>query len=259
MPILGVIFDLGHTLMELKGTWPEMSERGAADLAAFLDGRRPPLWTGTSASGLAFAQVLLERREAGYARARETLRETTVEESLRWTFGQFGLAGPEPDLVDGAADAFFAHEEECWHAFPQAAPVLRRLADRGLRLGMFSNATCDRLIQRLVDHLGFRPFLEPALTSASVGIRKPDPAAFEPVLAAWNLQPGSVAIVGDSLEADILGAQRAGMRSVWIRSRDDARQEGSGPRGGAQPSEIRPDRSIAGLEELPACLEELDS
>ena len=258
MPILGAIFDLGHTLMELKGTWAEMSERGVADLAAFLDGRRSPLWPGTSGNGRAFAQTLLERREAGYAHARETLREVTAEESIRWTFGPFGLADPAPELVDGAADAFFAHEEACWYAVPQAAPVLRKLAGRGLRLGMLSNATCDRLIQRLVDRLGFRPFLEPALSSAAVGIRKPDPAAFEPILAAWDLRPGSVVMVGDSLEADILGAQRAGMRSVWIRSRDDARQEGSGPWDGPQASAIRRDRSIGGLEELPACLEELE-
>ena len=39
MRIQGVIFDLGHTLMGLDGTWAEVFERGAADLAAFLDGQ----------------------------------------------------------------------------------------------------------------------------------------------------------------------------------------------------------------------------
>jgi FMN phosphatase YigB (HAD superfamily) len=122
---------------------------------------------------------------------------------------------------------------------------------------MCSNATDDRLIQRLVDGLGFRPFLEPPLSSAATGIRKPDPAAFEPILAAWSLPAGSIAMVGDSLEADILGAQRAGLRSVWIRARADARQEGNRRPGGVQSPEIRPDRSIAGLEELPACLKDM--
>ena len=32
MATLGVIFDLGHTLMGLDGTWPEMFENGALNL-----------------------------------------------------------------------------------------------------------------------------------------------------------------------------------------------------------------------------------
>jgi HAD superfamily hydrolase (TIGR01662 family) len=169
---------------------------------------------------------------------------------------RFGLSEPEPYLIDGALDAFFAHEEECWYAHPDSLAVLRELAGRGLRLGMFSNATCDRLIQRVVDRLGFRPFLAPTLTSAGVGIRKPDPAAFEPILDAWGLRPESVVMVGDSLAADILGAQRAGMRSVWIAARDDARQEGSRPWDGPL-AEIRPDRMISSLGELLVCLAQM--
>jgi HAD superfamily hydrolase (TIGR01549 family) len=258
MPILGVIFDLGHTLMYLNGTWPEMFERGTADLAAFLDSQHPPLWTDSRITGLAFAQAFLERRREGYARAQETLREVTAEESVHWTFARFGLPDPPAKLVDGAGDAFFAHEEESWRAYPAALPVLGTLAGRGLRLGLFSNATSDRFIQRLIDRFSFHEVLAPALSSGGTGIRKPDPAALEPILAAWNLPPRSVLMVGDSLEDDILGAQRAGVRSVWIPSRDDARQEGRSPEERLLAAGIQPDRSISGLADLPACLEEME-
>jgi hypothetical protein len=96
MPILGVIFDLGHTLMELRGTWPEMFDRGAADLTAFVDGRRPPLWPVPA--GREFAQALLERRKQGFARADATLREVTAEASIRWTFWPVS-ACPSPSLT----------------------------------------------------------------------------------------------------------------------------------------------------------------
>jgi putative hydrolase of the HAD superfamily len=118
---------------------------------------------------------------------------------------------------------------------------------------MFSNATHDPFIQRLVDRLGFRPWLDPALSSAGTGIRKPDPLAFAPILAAWNLPPEAVVMVGDTLAADVLGAKRAGMHSVWLRAREDARQEGS--TGPAAPGEaILPDATISHLAELPDCL-----
>ena len=172
---------------------------------------------------------------------------------MRWSLACVGLPDPSPELLAGAIDAFFAHEEAHWFAYPEAIPVLRTLSDRGLRLGMLSNATHDPLIQRLVDRLGFRPWLDPALSSAKTGIRKPDPAAFAPILDAWGLPPASVVMVGDTLDADILGAQRAGMSSVWFRSREDARQEESAIASGS-PASATPDATIKQPGELPACL-----
>ena len=247
MAIQGVIFDLGHTLMGLDGTWSEMFEHGAQDLARFLVEHEP----GIDAE--AMTRTWLDRRGESFARARETGCEVTAEDSMRWSLDRFGISDPDPVLLFGAIDAFFAYEEAHWFAYTEAIPVLRTLSNRGLRLGMISNATHDPLIQRLVDSLGFRPWLDPALSSASTGIRKPDPAAFTPILEAWTLSPSSVVMVGDTLDADILGAQRAGMPSVWIRSRGDARQEGNENRTDAQALAM-PDATIERLDELPACL-----
>jgi FMN phosphatase YigB (HAD superfamily) len=65
-------------------------------------------------------------------------------------------------------------------------------------------------------------------------------------------------MVGDTLEADILGAIRAGIHSVWIGSREDARQEGRDPVGARVLQAFRPDATISRLEELPGCLHELE-
>jgi HAD superfamily hydrolase (TIGR01549 family) len=249
--IQGVIFDLGHTLMYLDGTWPQVFALGAVDLAAFLKAQVPDL------DGKAFAEAFLGRRREGFARAKESMREVTAEESMQWTFARFGYTDPDRALLRGALDAFFAGEVERWRAYPEAEAVLGELSGRGLRLGMFSNATDDPLIQGLVDRLGLRHWLDPALTSAGTGIRKPDPAAFDPILEAWGLPPESVVMVGDTLDADVLGAQRAGLRSVWLRSRPDARQEGDGydlPIYAGRPS---PHATIERLADLPRCLEQL--
>ena len=248
MKIRGIIFDLGHTLMYLDSTWPEVLERGATDLAAFLAGQ------GLDLDGEAFARSLLDHRREGFTRARDTMREATAGDSMRWTFARFGRPRPDPALVRGAINAFFAYEDTRWLAYPEALPVLRELAGRGLRLGMFSNATDDPFIQQLVDRFGFRPWLDPALTSAGLGIRKPDPAAFAPILAAWDLPPGSVVMVGDTLDADILGARQAGMRGVWFRSREHARQEGGGWDDTGLPDRFVPDATIERIGDLPKYL-----
>lgn len=248
MAVEGVIFDLGHTLMYLDSTWPAVSQQGAADLTAFLEEQQLDM------DGMAFAKTLLERRAESFDRAKQTLREVTAEDSMRRTFAEFGLSEPGPTLVKRAVDAFFADEETHWRAYPEARSVLRALADGGLRLGMYSNATHDPFIQRLVDRFGFRPWLEPALSSAKTGIRKPDPAAFAPFLASWRLPARSVAVVGDTFDADVLGAHHAGMLSVWFPTRQDARQEGESPSHPLGALPVTPDATIAGLGELPECL-----
>jgi HAD superfamily hydrolase (TIGR01549 family) len=251
MAIQGVIFDLGHTLMHLNATWPEVFEQGVADLAAYLARQQLGI------DGQALARALLKRRAKGFAQARETLHEVTAADSMRWTFARFGLVDPDPALMSGAIDAFFAYEDTCWFEDPDARDVLRELAGQGLRQGMFSNASHDPFIQRLVERFGFRAWLDPALSSAGTGIRKPDPAALTPILQAWGLPAESVVMVGDTLDEDILGAQQAGMRSVWIRSRKDARQETSNAVDISQASRVVPDAAIEHLADLPRCLAEL--
>ena len=249
----GIIFDLGHTLMHLSDTWPAIFDRGIVDLAAFLAVQRPDL------DGPAFARAWLDRRREGFAQAKATLREVTAVETMRSIFVQAGVPDPDPALVSGAIDAFFAYEDACWFPDPDAIAVLQELSGRGLRLGLFSNATHDPFIQNVVDRLGFRPFLDPVLSSAGVGLRKPAPAAFDPCLAAWGIPAGSVIVVGDSLEHDAEGAHRAGMRAVWYRSIQNARQEGGGYGDDGAPDRIRPEAIIDRLRDLPARLDLLSS
>jgi FMN phosphatase YigB (HAD superfamily) len=249
MPLQGVIFDLGHTLMHLDGTWPDMFERGATNLSVYVAGLNLGL------DGEAFARSWLARRGVGFQEARSSLREVPADQTMRRTFVEFGVPHPALDKVRGALDAFFAPELETWVVDPDAPRVLEALAGRGLRLGMFSNATHDPLIQRLVDELGFRFWLCPALSSACTLVRKPDPLAFRPFLDAWRLPPESVAVVGDRLDADILGARRAGMRGVWYRSRPDARQEAESGAVTPPREPVVPDATIDRLSRVTAVLE----
>jgi FMN phosphatase YigB (HAD superfamily) len=69
-------------------------------------------------------------------------------------------------------------------------------------------------------------------------------------LDAWpNVAAAEVVMVGDSLGADILGAQLAGMHNVWVTA-----HAGQMAKCGA-PGNIIPEREIGSLEELVGAVE----
>ena len=103
-----------------------------------------------------------------------------------------------------------------------------------------------------MDKAGICPYFDQVLTSAALGIRKPDPRVFQPLLDRWGLPPERVAMVGDTLGADILGARNAGLFSIWIKRRADT------PANRAHADTIRPDATINQLSDLPALLDQLN-
>jgi HAD superfamily hydrolase (TIGR01662 family) len=241
MPVKGIIFDLGSTLMYIDGEWEEIRAQNAANLLAFLQAE------GLDLEEEPFRDALRRQGERGWATARATRVEYLAEQRVRETLAELGHPHLDGHLLAQGVKAFFRHEEARWTAFPDAVPTLEALHGAGYRVGLISNASDDGLIQRLVRNLGFEPYLNPALNSAGVGIRKPDPRIFQLVLEEWGLEPVEVAMVGDTLTADILGAQLSGMRSVLALMDEN-------PGNGQWREQITPDATIEALAELPALL-----
>ncbi len=246
--VRGILFDLGGTLMTFVGDWEDVQQRGAADMAAFSVRHR------VAVDEAALAETFLAARETGFERAARTHREMPCAETMRFALEATGAPAAAFRLISEAVRVYFAPEEAAWKAFPDAKPTLRHLAsgssDRtpAYRLGALSNATDDPLIQRLVNRLEFRPWLAPVWTSAALGHRKPLREPFDALLARWHLPPESVIVVGDRLNADILGAHNAGMRGVLITA-DEA------PDNGQHRDTILPDATIDQISELPALLD----
>ena len=54
-------------------------------------------------------------------------------------------------------------------------------------------------------------------SSASLGVRKPEPAFFERVVELAGAEPWEIAYVGDRVDNDVLPAARAGLVAVHVR------------------------------------------
>ena len=69
----------------------------------------------------------------------------------------------------------------------------------------------------VLHEFGFEGLFLHVVESAVVGIRKPDPRIFLLGVEKLGLQPACVAVVGDSMQKDILPARQAGCQTVWLK------------------------------------------
>ncbi len=99
-------------------------------------------------------------------------------------------------------------------AYPDAAPALGALRDRGLRLIAVSNWDCA--LPRVLERCGIERMLDGVVTSAEAGARKPDPAIFTAALELAGCEAGEALHVGDTAEEDVAGARAAGIRPLLI-------------------------------------------
>ncbi len=114
-------------------------------------------------------------------------------------------------------------EDVVSHVYEDAVPALQRLREAGFRLGVISNATHD--LPGGLEELELARYFEVVTYSYEVGAEKPDPHIFRTALARLGVQAGRAAHVGDSYEADVVGARGAGLLAFLIRRED----EGSHP------------------------------
>jgi phospholysine phosphohistidine inorganic pyrophosphate phosphatase len=84
--------------------------------------------------------------------------------------------------------------------------------------------------------------LEYAAGVDAVVVGKPAAEFFRSAAASLELEPGEITVVGDDLEADVGGAQRAGMRGVLVRTGKFREEE-------LARSTVRPDRVVGTLAE----------
>jgi len=99
-------------------------------------------------------------------------------------------------------------------AYPDVAPALDALGERGLRLIAVSN--WDFSLARVLARCGLKGMLDGTVTSAEAGARKPDPAIFAVALELARCRPDEALHVGDTPEEDVAGARAAGIRSLLI-------------------------------------------
>jgi putative hydrolase of the HAD superfamily len=125
--------------------------------------------------------------------------------------------------------------------FPDVPPALEQLRATGARLVVVSN--WDVSLHDQLEATGLAALVDGAVSSAELGVGKPNPAIFAKALEVAGADGAHSLMVGDSLDTDVEGARAAGLRAVLL------------DRWGAAPDTDAP--VIASLAELPGLVQSL--
>ena len=166
------------------------------------------LFTATSASSPA-NHSLLEWLTTVITRECEFLTELGVQahvEQIAWELLQSGHP------LFGVTNAML---------YDDVVPTLQHLRDAGYKLAIVSN--WDTPLHPLTERLGIADYFDTITASHDMRVKseKPDPHIFNYTLKAVGVSAEEVVHVGDTYEADIVGAKNVGIRPILL-DRDGA-------------------------------------
>lgn len=152
----------------------------------------------------------------------ETLEALVTDEPAeieRWRRIVFAVLPEIPDL-DCAFEELWDHfaRPSSWRCFADVGPALTALSAHGIPVVIASNF--DRRLRTVLAGLPELSGCDPELViSSEVGYRKPHPAFYQVISQRLGVRPERLMMVGDDPENDVHGAQRAGLRAVWLDRR----------------------------------------
>ena len=100
--------------------------------------------------------------------------------------------------------------------YDDTVPTLQHLRDKGFKLAIVSN--WDTPLDPLTERLGIADYFDAITSSHDERVRsaKPDSHIFNYTLAALGVSAEETVHVGDTYEADVIGARRAGIHPIFI-------------------------------------------
>ena len=246
--ITAVTFDLWQTLLI------DTPEQGRARAQVRLDGAIEAL----RKVGREYTEDRVREAYRACYRTCHAIREREKDVSFREQVEIFvahiedGLLSSIPDntfeeISSAYADSFFVYPPK---PHQDSGAVLREVKDLGYSVGLISNTgmTPGTTFRVFLEQLGLMRHFDAAVFSDEVKLAKPGKEIFLLAVNALNAAPEETVHVGDHLLNDVVGAQKAAMRAIWLETHDERRA----------PVDVTPDATIESLGRVASAIQSLD-
>jgi putative hydrolase of the HAD superfamily len=194
------------------------------------------LWDFEKNSGLAFNEIFIELNfpfsldvflklynPINHAQWKLYRENKITQEDLRFnrlnmTFEKLNYSA-SIGLIDKISEQYITYLSTFPHLFEGAIELLEVLKNR-FRLHIITNGF-DKVQQFKIENSGIESFFEFVFTAEKVGFKKPHPEIFIQSLKTVNTTAEASIMIGDSFEADILGALNQGMQAIHFNSHNE--------------------------------------
>jgi predicted HAD superfamily phosphohydrolase YqeG len=146
----------------------------------------------------------------------------TLRNASRWWF-RSGAAMPEVEAILLDLGGTLLREEKNGKTAPVAG-AFEILEDWSGEycLAAVSNAPCS--LQAQLDELNLSRFFDIVLLSQDLGAFKPERAVYSAAITRLGVPEATSVMIGDTLETDVFGPWRCGIRAIWIHPAFKGRQ-----------------------------------
>ena len=208
-PLRAVFLDIGDTVMRPNPSWEHVYAIAFREygIDVEVDALRAALRRAYHHGGFGFDDRFEASEESSFARTMEIDRAALTDLGI----------GPMPEPFFRRLSELFMLTSN-WHVFPDVAPALGALRERGLVIGAVSNWVWQ--LPELLHALDLVSHFDFIAASSRIGFEKPHPEIFRWALAQARAEPAEAIHVGDHLDADVEGARGAGIEPVLIDRRD---------------------------------------
>lgn len=125
------------------------------------------------------------------------------------------------DFINLVSEEYITHLSSFNNLFPNTVDVLDYLQPK-YRLHIITNGF-QEIQKKKLRNSGIHDYFTQIIDSEMAGVKKPNPIIFQLALERAKVEPHKSLMIGDSLEADILGAKAVGLHTIHFNAhREDA-------------------------------------
>jgi putative hydrolase of the HAD superfamily len=212
-----MLFDLDGTLLD----------HDAAELAAitgWIHDAAFPREVGGAASEEIWRQVSAAAYQDYFSGRTTFAQQRRIR--VRRFLPQMGLdvTGMSDQDLDTQFQEYSHRYQQALRPFPDVIGCLARLASTH-RVAVLTNGDQAKQDDKM-KRTGLAPLVEATIASSTLGIAKPDPAAFRAALGRLGAPIERAVYVGDRLDIDAQAATAAGLTGIWLNRKRDRTDPG---------------------------------
>lgn len=205
--ITDVFFDLDHTLWDFEKnsalTFEKILRKNEipVNLADFLEVYIP--------ANLAFWKLYREEK---------ITKEKLRYQRLKSVFDKLGLSVID-EMINKLSEEYIVYLSSYNHLFPDTIEILEYLKPK-YKLHIITNGF-EEIQGKKLRNSKIDGYFDHIINSEMAGVKKPNPIIFELALNKADVDSRNSLMIGDSLEADILGARDAGFHTLHFNAHNE--------------------------------------